>query len=104
MGFNPQLKLLEYPGSSMKEKGLEVLMQVGLLHRASDNFQSLSEGQNQLCILARAMLLENGVFFLNEPESALDFPEDIIFSDFSVKDCWKQKPGLSLHFTIRSLL
>lgn len=73
MGFNPQLGLLEYPGPSMRRAALEVLRTVGLWDRAESNFQTLSEGQKQLCLLARAMLLENGVLFLDEPESALDF-------------------------------
>lgn len=73
MGFNPKLGLLEYPKSSMRKRALEALESVGLSHRANANFQVLSEGQKQLCILARAMLLEEGMLFLDEPESALDF-------------------------------
>lgn len=73
MGFNPKLGLLEYPRASMRKRALEALESVGLSHRADANFQVLSEGQKQLCILARAMLLEEGMLFLDEPESALDF-------------------------------
>lgn len=73
MGFNPQLGLLEYPSAAMREQGSRALQAVGLGQRIHSNFQSLSEGQKQLCILARAMLLESGVLFLDEPESALDF-------------------------------
>lgn len=73
MGFNPMLGLLEYPDAAMKQKAVEALQNVGLAGRIEDNFQSLSEGQKQLCILARTTLLENGLLFLDEPESALDF-------------------------------
>lgn len=73
MGFNPQLGLLEYPNSVMRQAAMDALNRVGMAHRAQENFQTLSEGQKQLCILARAMLLEKGVLFLDEPESALDF-------------------------------
>lgn len=73
MGFNPQLGLLEYPNEAMRQKAIEALQLIGLADRANSDFQALSEGQKQLCLLVRAMLLENGVLFLDEPESALDF-------------------------------
>lgn len=73
MGFNPHLGLLEYPGADMKAAAADALRRVGLADRADSNFQTLSEGQKQLCILARTMLLETGVLLMDEPESALDF-------------------------------
>lgn len=73
MGFNPRLGLLEYPGIAMRQTAMAALASVGLEKRAESNFQTLSEGQKQLCLLARAMLLEQGVLLLDEPESALDF-------------------------------
>lgn len=73
MGFNPELGLLEYPNASMKEAAMEALRAVGLESKSRSNFQTLSEGQKQLCILARTLLLKKGVLFLDEPESALDF-------------------------------
>lgn len=73
MGFNPQLGLLQNPGSAMRVAAMTALQSVGLETKAGDNFQSLSEGQKQLCLLSRAMLLSSGVLFLDEPESALDF-------------------------------
>lgn len=73
MGFNPNLSLLQSPTADMRRRAVEALESVGMSHRAQENFQSLSEGQKQLCILARTLLLEEGVLFLDEPESALDF-------------------------------
>lgn len=73
MGFNPGLGLLEYPGAAMRQAAVEALQSVGLADRAQCNFQALSEGQKQMCLLSRAMLLEKGVLLLDEPESALDF-------------------------------
>lgn len=73
MGFNPLLGLLESPTSAMQQQAQETLDAVGIGSLSKTNFQTLSEGQKQLCILARAMLLEKGVLFLDEPESALDF-------------------------------
>ena len=73
MGFNPKLRLLEHPGEAMKKKAREALALVGLDGRENDNYLSLSEGQKQLCILARTLVSDANLLLLDEPESALDF-------------------------------
>ena len=73
MGFNPQLGLLEHPDAAMKEKAKAALSQVGLSGRENENYLHLSEGQRQLCILARTLAADRKLLLLDEPESALDF-------------------------------
>ena len=73
MGFNPELKLLQTPTRQMKETAIQALIDVGLGNRMYDNFQSLSAGQKQLCILARTFAGKRKLLLLDEPESALDF-------------------------------
>ena len=73
MGFNPQLSLLEHPSKAMREAALQALQQVGLGDRAEENYLHLSEGQKQLCILARTLVSDSKLLLLDEPESALDF-------------------------------
>lgn len=73
MGFNPRLGLLEQPTKAMKEAAMEALCQVGMADAAGKNYMHLSEGQKQLCILARTMVSGSRLLLLDEPESALDF-------------------------------
>lgn len=73
MGFNARLGLLEYPGKQMKESARQALEAVGLGGMEEQNYQTLSEGQKQLCILARTLVGEAALLMMDEPESALDF-------------------------------
>lgn len=73
MGFSPDLGILNYPDSEMKKKAELMLERVGLGDRINENFLHLSEGQKQLCILARAMVRKCRLMLMDEPESALDF-------------------------------
>lgn len=72
-GFNPRLGLLEYPNAAMRERAKQALADAGLAGMEEKNYQTMSEGQKQLCILARTMVSDAGLLLLDEPESALDF-------------------------------
>ena len=73
MGFNPRLGLLEYPSEDMKQQARRALREVGLAGREEENYQTLSQGQRQLCMLARTLVSQARLLLLDEPESALDF-------------------------------
>ena len=73
MGFNPRLGMLERPDRAMRTAALRAIAQVGLAGKEQANYLHLSEGQKQLCILARTLVTESRLLLLDEPESALDF-------------------------------
>lgn len=73
MGFHPYLGLLESPGKVHREKTLAALKTVGLSEAKNQDFLTLSEGQKQLCILARTLVQDTSLLLLDEPDSALDF-------------------------------
>ena len=74
MGFNPVLGLLEQPSRAQKVKARGALHAVGLESYAGQDYLTLSEGQKQLCILARTIVEDASLLLLDEPESSLDFP------------------------------
>lgn len=73
MGYHPDLSLLQPPTAQMKEHAKATLTMIGLPDREQENYNQLSEGQKQLCILARAFVGTRKLLLLDEPESALDF-------------------------------
>lgn len=73
MGFNPVLGIFENPNEEQRKKAIRAISEVGLSEKLSDNYLALSEGQKQLCILARTMVQDTKILLLDEPESSLDF-------------------------------
>ena len=74
MGLNTKLGILEFPTAADKESAGAALEKMGVAELASEDFSKLSEGQKQLVILARAMVQNAPVMLMDEPDSALDFP------------------------------
>lgn len=73
MGFNAQLHLLASPGRRHRQAAMETLERLGLAAAANQDYATLSEGQKQLVILARALVQDAPVMLMDEPDSALDF-------------------------------
>lgn len=73
MGFNPYLKLFSTPSKEQKKTARNVIRELGLEEKVDVDFLSLSEGQKQLIILARAIVQNSPVMLFDEPDSALDF-------------------------------
>lgn len=73
MGFHPVLRLLEKPSRRQRETALLALRSVGMEDFAEHDYLTLSEGQKQLCNLARTLIEDTSLLLLDEPDSALDF-------------------------------
>lgn len=73
MGYNASLNLLEHYSAQMKQSALNALQTVGLKDFASQDYLTLSEGEKQLCILARTLVEQTQLLLLDEPDSSLDF-------------------------------
>lgn len=73
MGANPYLRLLESPGEVYRQRAKEALNRLEMGEFAHRFFHTLSQGQKQLVILARALVQNTPVMLMDESDSALDF-------------------------------
>ena len=75
------LRLRKVPKSVIKEKVALWMEQFQISHLAKKNAHYLSGGEAQRVNLARAMIVDPEILFLDEPFSALDFPTKIKLMD-----------------------
>ncbi len=73
MGRARHISLFASPKRKDYQKALDVLDSLGLADFADRSFLSLSGGQKQLVLIARALVSECQLLILDEPASALDF-------------------------------
>ena len=112
MGYNSKINFLNSYTGKMKNEVINALEAVGLKDIHERNFLSLSEGQKQLCILARTLIENASVMLLDEPDSSLDFSNKyrlmkkikaLINSETAALICIHD-PALALNFCDRIIL
>lgn len=72
MGMYGQIGWLKWPNKMHKEKALEALNKVGMADFAGRQISELSGGQQQRVFLARALIQDADLYFMDEPLAGVD--------------------------------
>jgi ABC-type cobalamin/Fe3+-siderophores transport system ATPase subunit len=72
MGFNPYLKLLERPGKKHENLARTYLEEMKIEMLEDKNLSTLSGGELQMVLIARALIQDTDFIIMDEPVSSLD--------------------------------
>lgn len=78
LGRSAHLGTLKQPGPQDVEIAGRAMEDVGILHLADKNCNQMSGGELQMVLIARALTAEPQLLVLDEPESNLDFKNQLI--------------------------
>jgi iron complex transport system ATP-binding protein len=78
LGRNAHLGIFHQPGHADIEIAEKVMEELGVSYLADKQCNRISGGELQLILLARALAAEPGILILDEPESNLDFKNQLI--------------------------
>ena len=81
LGRSSHLNVFEAPKQADVEKALEVLDFLGIKHLAEKKCSEVSGGELQMILIARALTADPKVLILDEPESNLDFKNQLVVLD-----------------------
>ncbi|MCL1074768.1 ABC transporter ATP-binding protein [Shewanella dokdonensis] len=77
MGRSPHLNLFASPAAKDRRLALELLENLGIVHLAARQYPSLSGGERQLVLIARALIQQPKLLVMDEPAASLDFGHQI---------------------------
>ena len=81
LGRSSRLNAFSTPKQEDLEKAREVMEQLGIAHLMEKKCSAISGGELQMVLIARALASEPQVLILDEPESNLDFKNQLIVLD-----------------------
>ena len=78
MGRSSHLGLFEQPGTNEIEMAEAMMEKTGITHLAAKDCNQMSGGELQMVLIARALINEPKLIILDEPETGLDFHNQIL--------------------------
>ena len=81
LGRSSRLNAFSTPKQEDLDKAKEVMEQLGILHLMNKKCSAISGGELQMVLIARALASEPQILILDEPESNLDFKNQLIVLD-----------------------
>lgn len=73
MGLTRELSPFRSPTAEQEKRAMEALEQMGVARLAARNFATLSGGEQQLVLIARALCQQSDILLMDEPTSSLDY-------------------------------
>ena len=78
LGRSAHLGILSQPGEKDVEIARQAMEEVGISHMREKNCNQMSGGELQMVLIARALTAEPKLLVLDEPESNLDFKNQLV--------------------------
>lgn len=100
LGRSPHLGLFGMPGKRDREIAEKAMKLAGVAEWKERRLDQLSGGQRQLVLIARALAAEPGILFMDEPETGLDFRNQLVILKFLRK--LAKEDGLLILFSTHS--
>ena len=113
LGRSPYLGDFSMPGKRDREIAQEAMELAGICHLADKSCDRLSGGELQLVTIARALAAQPEYLILDEPETGLDFRNQLVVLNLIERLCRKQNltvilnthyPEHALHVSDKALL
>lgn len=103
MGSFGKLGLFRNPGRQIKEKAEKILDKVGMLAYKERQISQLSGGQQQRVFIARALVQDAELYFMDEPFVGIDFATSKIIWDILISLKNEGKTIIVVHHDLTSI-